>query len=167
LRDGRDGSAEPEEPACARPRRRHTRDEEPLRFQDRITMRWIDNFPKAHVVNGEDKDTFYRTYQSYKPTVRMFKNARTFLIDKGEIADGLAPSYFIEGLLYNVPDIQFGDFHALPFGPCLKWLNRANFDGFSCQNELVRLFGPGQWDQPKAREFVDELVRLWRRRRWG
>ena len=113
-----------------------------MRFQDRITKRWIDNFPKAHVVNSEDKDTFDRTYHSYKPTVRMFKNARTFLIDKGDISDGLAPSYFIEGLLYNVPDIEFGDFHALPFGKCLKWLNRANFDGFSCQNELVRLFGP-------------------------
>jgi hypothetical protein len=139
-----------------------------VRFQDLITERWIDNFPKAHIVNGEDKDTFDSTHHWYKPTVRMFKNARTFLIDKGDISDGLAPSYFIEGLLYNVPDIEFGDSHALPFVNCVKCLHRADFDGFSCQNELVRLFGPTpeQWDQPKAREFVDELVRLWRRRRW-
>lgn len=141
-----------------------------VRFHDRITERWIDNFPKAHIVNGEDKNADGRTYHWYKPTVMMFKNARTFLIDRGDIADGLAPSYFVEGLLYNVPDIAFGDSYAQSFGNCLKWLNnnRANFYGFSCQNELVRLFGPTpeQWDQPKARDFVDGLVRLWRRRRW-
>jgi hypothetical protein len=139
-----------------------------VRFPDRIRERWIDNFPKAHIVNGEDKNADGRTYHWYKPTIRMFKNARTFLIDKGHISDGLAPSYCIEGLLYNVPDIEFGDSYPLSFGSCLKWLNRANFNGFRCQNELVRLFGPApeQWDQPKAREFVDELVWLWRRRRW-
>jgi hypothetical protein len=143
-----------------------------VRFQDRNTERWIDNFPKAHIVNGQDKDTDGRTYHWYKPTIVMFKNARAFLIDNGDISDGLASSYFLEGLLYNVPDSEFGGSHsspyALSFGNCLKWLKRASFEGFSCQNELVRLFGPTpeQWDHSNAREFVDELVRLWRRRRW-
>jgi hypothetical protein len=136
-----------------------------VRFQDRVTKRWIDNFPRAHIVNGEDKDADGRTDHLYKPTVRMFKNARTHLVNNGAISDGLAPSYFIEGLLYNVPDTEFGSSYELSFGNCLKWLNRANFNGFMCQNELVSLFGrtPEQWEQPKAREFVDELVSLWRR----
>ena len=120
-----------------------------MRFQDRNTGRWIDNFPTAHIVNGEDKDADGRTYHRYKSTIMMFKNARTYLTDKGDISDTLAPSYFVEGLLYNVPDFEFGGSYALSFGNCLKWLNRASFNGFSCQNELVRLFGPTpeQWDQ--------------------
>ena len=136
-----------------------------VRFQDRITKRWIDNFPTAHIVNGEDKDTDGRTYHWYKRTVRMFKSARAYLIERGSISHGLAPSYFIEGLLYNVPDIEFGGSFADSFRNCLRWLNKANFAGFMCQNELVRLFGPTpeQWEQARARAFVDELVLLWGR----
>ena len=136
-----------------------------VRFQDRITKRWIDNFPKAHIVNGEDKDTDGRADHLYRPTIRMFKNARTHLVDNGDISDGLAPSYFVESLLYNVPDIEFGGSFALSFRNCLRWLNRASFGRFRCQNDLVWLFGPTpeQWEQPKAREFVDKLVLLWRR----
>lgn len=136
-----------------------------VRFQDRITKRWIDNFPKAHVVNGEDKDANGRTDHLYKPTVIMFKNARNHLIGSGDISAGLAPSYFVEGLLYNVPDMEFGGSFELSFERCLKWLNRAGFGRFRCQNELVFLFGPTpeQWDLPQAREFVDQLVLMWRR----
>ena len=96
-----------------------------VRFQDRITKRWIDNFPKAHIVNGEDKDTDGQAVRLYRPTIRMFKNARTHLVDNGDISDGLAPSYFVESLYYNVPDIEFGGSFALSFRNCLRWLNRA------------------------------------------
>src|SRR5215207_9804437 len=48
------------------------------------------------------------------------RNARTHLVNNGAISDGLAPSYFIEGLLYNVPDIEFGSSYELSFGNCLK-----------------------------------------------
>jgi hypothetical protein len=30
------------------------------------------------------------------------------MIDAGAIEDGVAPSYFLEGLLYNVPNDNFG-----------------------------------------------------------
>ena len=39
--------------------------------------------------------------------VRVFKNMRNTMIEKGLLADGVAPSYFIEGMLSNVPNDKF------------------------------------------------------------
>ena len=39
-----------------------------------------------------------------KPLARIFKNMRSRMVDVGLIKAGLAPSYFVEGLLYNVPN---------------------------------------------------------------
>lgn len=38
---------------------------------------------------------------------RVFKNMRSRLVESGLIEAGTAPSYFIEGLLYNVPNEKF------------------------------------------------------------
>src|SRR3546814_7032127 len=35
---------------------------------------------------------------------RVFKNMRSRMVDDGLIKAGVAPSYYIEGLLYNVPN---------------------------------------------------------------
>jgi len=43
--------------------------------------RWVVNFPKLHYQNGVEKNQ--RTNEWYKPTIRMFKNACTYLIDQG------------------------------------------------------------------------------------
>jgi hypothetical protein len=131
-----------------------------VRFQDRITRRWIDNFPRANIVNGEDKDADGRTDHMYKPTVRMFKNARTHLVNNGAISDGLAPSYFIEGLLYNVPDTEFEGSYELSFGNCLRWLNRASFSGFMCQNEYLGC--PSQVAGPDFRQATPDAPAAYR-----
>jgi hypothetical protein len=39
--------------------------------------------------------------------VRVFKNMRNSMIEKGFLAEGVAPSYFIEGMLWNVPNDRF------------------------------------------------------------
>ena len=39
---------------------------------------------------------------------RVLKNLRSRLITEGMLKSGVAPSYYLEGLLYNVPDSQFG-----------------------------------------------------------
>jgi hypothetical protein len=44
------------------------------------------------------------TGSGFKQTVRIFKNMRHRLIDDRLLRDGAAPSYYIEGLLSNVPD---------------------------------------------------------------
>jgi hypothetical protein len=136
---------------------------EGVRFRNRLDGRWIDNFPKLHYANGADKNGDTRTGGWYKPTVRMFKNARTHLILKGELSVQLAPSYFLESLLYNITDVQFGGNYSLSFEDCLRWLEGSDFTGFVCQNGVVPLFGttPEQWDLSSARKLVEELVFLW------
>lgn len=64
--------------------------------------RQIINFPRPHYDNGVDKHSPQRTNGWYKPTVRLFKNARTYLIDRNVISEDLAPSYFLE-CLSSVP----------------------------------------------------------------
>jgi hypothetical protein len=48
------------------------------------------NFPKDHYKNGVAKHATNRTNGWYKPTVRMFKNARTHLVDHGLLHDSVA-----------------------------------------------------------------------------
>lgn len=66
----------------------------------------IENYPKQHSANCTLKHQ--ATNGWFKPMVRIFKNMRGRLLDKGLIEQGGAPSYFLEGLLYNVPNTKFG-----------------------------------------------------------
>ncbi len=121
----------------------------------------IRNYPKQHIDNGAAKNK--RTGEWYKPTIRMFKNVRTRLVETKEILDGLAPSYFLECLLYNVPDANFGESYQKTFYNILNYLNSATLDTFSCQSGIQRLFGnaPWQWSADSARQFIIKLVALW------
>lgn len=65
----------------------------------------IENFPKQHADNCTAKHQ--ATNQNFKRMVRIFKNMRNTMIDKRLLADKVAPSYFIEGMLYNVPNNKF------------------------------------------------------------
>jgi Nucleotidyltransferase domain len=136
---------------------------EGVRFKDLSNGRWIENFPKQHIENGFEKNSEGRTNHWYKPTVRMFKNARTYLVQRGDIGPDLAPSYFVECLMWNVPDIEFGYSYAQSFQDSLKWLSSADVTNFKCQNDVVPLFGatPEQWSHSSARDFVDQLELLW------
>jgi hypothetical protein len=104
--------------------------------------RRVVNYPKQNYENGVAMNK--RTGDWYKHTVRIFKNARNYLSDRKLIKPGLAPSYFIESLLYN-------------------WLSEANFEKFVCRNELVWLFGdsPEQWSIDDAQAFRDGMIELW------
>ena len=66
----------------------------------------IVNYPKIHLKNGSDKNS--QCGENYKPTVRIFKNARN-------AANSNFPSYFLECMLYNVPTNSFvGCYHCCP-----------------------------------------------------
>ena len=67
----------------------------------------IENFPKQHSKNLTAKHQ--ATNGNFKPMVRVFKNMRNSMIEKNLLADGVAPSYFIEGMLANVPNDKFAD----------------------------------------------------------
>ena len=123
--------------------------------------RKVINFPKVHYQNGTAKNG--RTSRRYKPTIRVFKNARTYLVNQGIISKELAPSYFLECLLYNVPDRNFTSNHQDTFCSVVNWLREANMTSFLCQHEQFPLFGntPEQWSSSNARDFLDMLVELW------
>jgi hypothetical protein len=123
--------------------------------------RRVVNYPKQHYDNGVAMNQ--RTDDWYKRTIRIFKNARNYLIEQGRIKASLAPSYFIESLLYKVPDHLFTTSYAGTLERVLTWLSTANFEKFYCRNELVWLFGNSseQWSIKDAQAFRDAMIELW------
>jgi len=114
--------------------------------------RSVINYPKDHYRNGVDKNKNERTQGRYKPTVRMFKNIRNNLLDKKMILDKSTPSYFLEGMLYNVPDNCFGYDVCQTFCDVINYLSKSDLSKFICQNGQLGLFGNTreQWNQPSA-----------------
>ena len=86
----------------------------------------ISNYPKQHSANLTAKHQ--ATYQWFKPMVRILKNMRTRLIDDGVLAAGSAPSYFIEGLLHNVPNDKFGTSYGDTFVAAMNWILTGRSD---------------------------------------
>ena len=118
--------------------------------------------PAAALLTGELKKE-KAANNRFKRTIRMFKAARNRLVDKKMLAKDVAPSYFIECLLYNVPDSLFKPKLAPTYTGILDWLGTARRKDFKCQNGQVELFGPGreQWSQKKARAFIKALQDMW------
>jgi predicted nucleotidyltransferase len=134
--------------------------EEGVFFRD-ASGRAITNFPKQHRVNGRKKNK--ETGGRFKQVVRALKNARrhqTAGIDRGEV-----PSYFLECLVYNIPNASFRAPLAQAYLNCLNWLNEENdkLSELRCQNELVKLFGTGQdqWLIASAQHLAQALRTQW------
>ena len=123
--------------------------------------RWIINYPKEHYRNGATKSR--GTYDRYKRTVRMFKNARNFLESSGRIRPALAPSYFLECFLYNAPDSAFQYGFQDTYCAIVNWMVGNSLDRQVCQNRQQWLFGPTpeQWSVENAKTLARELVSLW------
>lgn len=123
--------------------------------------RWVINYPKQHISNGQAKNTATREW--YKSSVRMFKNARQALIDRVYIYDGNAPSYFLECLMYNVPNGLFTTRYSSIYHGVVQWLVSADISRFTCQNGQVYLFGdtPEQWSIDLASRYINGLANLW------
>ena len=123
--------------------------------------RWVVSFPQQHHDRGLKKEK--ATNMRFKRTIRMFKAARNRLVEKGVLKKEDAPSYFIECLLYNVPDSFFTGQLATTYTGIIGWLKTVKLKEFKCQNGQVDLFGRGreQWTQERARAFVRALQQLW------
>lgn len=137
---------------------------EGMQFYTVREKRQIVNWPRHHFDNGVAKHG--RTGEYYKPTVRIFKNLRNRLYERG-LPDTTAPSYFVECLLYNVPDNSFGRSYAMTVAQVLAWLYQeyqaGRFENFVCGNGATRLFGtsPEQWDVSRAWRFVAACCEAW------
>jgi hypothetical protein len=122
----------------------------------------IENFPKQHSDNCTSKHQL--TKQWFKPTVRTYKNLRNKMIEDGKIEEGLAPSYYLEGLLYNVPPDRFGGSHVANFTDTLNWIIEADRSKFVCANEqfyLLNDYSPVTWRASKCDKFLNAAVDLW------
>ncbi len=123
----------------------------------------IVNYPKYHIDRGQAKNHALRTAGQYKATVRLLKNLRNYLVDNNLLADGIAPSYFLECALYNVPDAAFvGSFDdTLP--KILDYLWTTPYAGFYCQNGVVPLIcsSPTQWHKDDFATFIQAARNAW------
>lgn len=80
---------------------------EGITFWTRDDNRQVINYPKAHYTNGVTKHQNSSSW--YKPIVRLFKNCR------GSIPGDTTPSYFLECMLYNVPNAKLGQSYGDTF----------------------------------------------------
>lgn len=123
--------------------------------------REIINYPKQHRENGQHKHR--STRGRFTAAVRAVKSARKELAEEKKGSVPAAPSYFLECLLYNVPDEVFTASMPSAVRKSVAWLHARAEDGglrrFRCQNELVDLFGdePDRWDLQTAKAVVEAL----------
>lgn len=123
----------------------------------------IANYPKQHRENltGKHQDSS----EWLKPMVRVMKNLRSKLVDDGLLKAGLAPSYFIEGLLYNVPSDKFHTDYETCFVNSVNWLRQeADKTKLICANGqyyLLRDNTPTCWPPANCDAFLDAAVELW------
>jgi len=120
------------------------------------------NYPRLHAAHLTTKNQ--NTAEWYKHIVRIFKNGRQKLIDDGAIAAGVAPSYYIEGLLYNVPNAHFGVSYNSSVFNCLKFLAETDRTKFVCANEQYPLLGGNAdvtWNSANCATFLNRFVEMW------
>jgi hypothetical protein len=121
----------------------------------------IENFPELHSDNCTTKHQETNTW--FKPTVRTFKNLRNSMIAAKIIEDGLAPSYFIEGLMYNVPKAYFGGTKQANFIDVLTWVKNTDRSKFVSANEQFYLCGTSSvtWRADKCKQFLEVSMIYW------
>jgi hypothetical protein len=137
-----------------------------ITYWETNTFKQIINFPKLHYENGTEKNS--NAYLKYKPSTRIFKNMKAKLIDKNLITSKLAPSFFLENLIFNAPNLKFNhsNYSEIVY-EILEYLsNQADnnkLDSFICQNKQRKLFGNSdqQWNVQDCKEFLLKLINLW------
>ena len=123
----------------------------------------IVNYPKQHSENMTAKHQ--ETSKWYKPTVRIYKNMRNRMVRDGLIKAGTAPSYFIEGMLYNVPKDNFGGTYQKTVEACWGWINTADAGSLMCANgihPLSRDNAPTSWAIQGFIDFLQGAQTLWK-----
>lgn len=122
----------------------------------------IENFPKHHSDNCTAKHQ--ATYQNFKRMVRIFKNMRNRMIDEGQLAEGIAPSYYIEGMLYNVPNDKFTGSYQDMWVSCFNHVVTAERAELLCANRLQPLVLDGSsmaWSVANFAAFTAAAKKYW------
>ncbi len=123
----------------------------------------IANYPKQHSTNLTRKHQ--NTSNWLKPMVRVLKNMRGKLVEDGYIKAGVAPSYYLEGLLYNVPSTKFATSFEDCFVNTINWIqNETDKSKLVCANEQYYLLWDNShtcWPKPNCEAFLNSAIRLW------
>ena len=122
----------------------------------------IINYPKQHAKNCTSKHQ--ATYNLFKPNVRVFKNIRNAMLEKRFIEEGVAPSYFLEGMLWNVPNDKFRLGFGQFFLSALDWLSNCDPTKLVCANKRYWLIKDGEpvcWNHADYETFLKSAHQLW------
>ncbi|HEY4063875.1 MAG TPA: nucleotidyltransferase [Puia sp.] len=123
----------------------------------------IVNYPKQHAENCTRKHQ--ATSQWFKPTVRILKNMRNSMISKGYIVNGIGPSYFLEGMLYNVPNSLFGKSYQETVVNAINWvINCPDRSKLVCANNeyyLLHESSPVTWRAENLQKYLDAVLSFW------
>ncbi len=122
----------------------------------------IVNFPKQHRKNLTSKHQ--EMISSFKANVRVLKNMRKAMINRRFLADGVAPSYFLEGMLWNVPSQYFTGNFQETFANYLPWLEHYDSTQLVCANKLHWLIRDGCqicWNTNDFKTFIRSAWNYW------
>jgi len=122
----------------------------------------IVNYPKQHSANCTAKHQ--ATSGWFKPCVRILKNMRNAMADKGLIEGDLAPSYFLEGMLYNVPASVFAGSYVNAIAGAINWVKDSDRSKLLCANEMYYLVNPSSpvtWRAEKLDLYLRATIAFW------
>jgi hypothetical protein len=124
----------------------------------------IANYPKQHSENMTKKHKSSGLW--LKPMVRILKNLRTKLAEDEILEAKIAPSYYLEGLLYNVPDEKFTTDYEDCFVNAINWIQtQADKSKLLCANEQYYLLwdnSPTSWPKTNCETFLNAAIDLWK-----
>jgi hypothetical protein len=122
----------------------------------------IVNYPKRHLENCTTKNQ--STSTRFKSNVRIFKNWRNRMVRDGYLGSGVAPSYFIEGMLWNIPHQNFVSSYQQTFLNCMAWLKQCDPQELLCASQyhyLLRTNSKVCWNTDDYNQFRNALVQHW------
>jgi hypothetical protein len=122
----------------------------------------IVNYPKQHMANCTSKRG--ATSNRFKPNIRAIKNMRNTMVNDRYLADGVAPSYFLEGMFYNVPSQNFVWNYQQSFENAIGWIEMCDPTQLVCANERYYLIRDGSnvcWNMKDFRATIAALRLYW------
>ena len=129
--------------------------------------RHIASFPALHARNGAHKDM--ATAGNFKRAVRLFKTLYAIYLREFHLGEPTtATGYFIECLLYNVPNRLYnlgrGGAFLPVFNKVLNYLLHCDKEDFDCQNHVWKLVGNAKefWQYKHINEFLSNIIYVYK-----
>jgi hypothetical protein len=122
----------------------------------------IINYPKRHSSNLTAQHQ--KVGGMLKPMVRILKNMRSRMSEENKLRNGVAPSYYLEGMFYNVPVEQYvSTSYGDTFVNGINWLLKTDKSKLVCANWQYYLLGSSnvQWTEHDFNTFLAAVCDLW------